>query len=913
MKKRDLLLGMGILSAFGLPAASPYQGAPIPVEGSGDFYMFQVESGKWMQANQGHLRDKWTTHAALGNVGFDLEVIKIDGGYQLNPKFGANHSIAGGNDRFYMDTGQPVTVWEITPKTGTSNGYQIKAVGGEGNPDPSLLGEADGKLNSYAEENNTWQFVTRQERIDQMKAEAASKGEADATWLIPGQDFGRNDSRAEFWKLSFSGSPIVALGGLQCNAVREAWNNASNYVHYIVLEGIPNGTYKLNVQGYYRDGKVEDVEFQQRMADGKEVQRAIYFAGAAENKLMPLSGISSDTEVADQYTYNCEVASRWVPNNLDNAANLFMEGKGTNSWIEAVVTDGTLILGIAKEEGIGDDWLVYDNFQLKYVSSATPAADLTSVKAQLAEAIAKAEKLPSTPAIAAAVAAAKEAKEGANATAIRLALYNLYKIIGGVESAKDVIEAFNATKVITDSKGIDVSSAVDMFNAAETRDDFVAALRQMRFLRRAAVAPRHADVFPGHAPAAGEFYLYNVGKKQFLCGGSDWGAHAALGLPGVLLTLEEEDAAAMLYHFDTGLYNGTVEEGKHYLNSRGYMDAPKGGPWQFLPVAGKENVFNIVQGDWPDAYMVWDPYASVDGGHANETTVNTECRSPKFEEGMSNPNAQWKLVTREERDALLENASLENPADATHAIVCPGFNQREPLESAWTINNGTVWERGSNHDDFCLESWNTTDFDASQMVEGLPAGVYTLWANGFYRNGAHREKNDGEIAGQPDLEQISNAYIYAGAEGETYLPNILSESGNAPGEGNTTTSAEGVSYHIPEYCDQAANFFRSGLYQVHFTFEKGDGEVIIGVGKEQQGAPEDWVVVDNFRLSYYGADTTVDAVEKKIEDEASVETVIAPEAVTVEDNRIFNLQGIQVDKAVVPGIYIQNGKKFVVR
>lgn len=910
MNKRNLLLGMGAITFLGMTAASPYQGAALPADGSADFYMYQVESGKWMQANQGHLRDKHTTHAALGSVGFDLEVKKIDGGYQLNPKFGGNNSIAGGNDRFYMDTGQPVTVWEITPvsKDGVTNGYQIKAVGGEGNPENSLLGESEGRLQSYAETNNTWQFVTREARINVMKSQAAS-GEADATWLIPGNDFSANDSRNRLWTLSYSGNSNVTDGGVMSNKVREAWNNAVNYVHYIVLEGLPKGTYKLNVQGYYRDGKVDDAEFHQRIADGAEVQRAIYFAGANEGKLMPLSKMSSPDQVEGQFTFNIESAGIWVPNSLGDASNAFNEGLGFNQWIDAIVTDGTLIIGISKPEGIGDDWLVYDNFQLKYVSDATPEVDCSSLKTQLAEVIATAEKQPATPAITAALAKANEAKAGNNPTDIRLAMYGLYKLIAGITSAKSEIESFNATKKITDAAGIDVSSAMEMFNTAETRDDFVSALRQLRYLRRAAAAFTQEDVFPGHAPEAGQFYLYNVGKKQFLCGGADWGAHAALGMPGILLTLEPANTGdEPTFSIETGLYNG---DDKHYLNYRGYMDAPQdgaGGGWKFIPVEGKENVFNIAQGDWQDAYMTWDPYANTDGGQGNETTVSTECRSPKFDEGKNNPNAQWKLVTKAEREALLEKAALKNPVDATFTIIAPGFNQREPVE-AWAINNGAIWERGNNHNDFCLESWNSTDFDASQVIEGLPAGVYTLYANGFYRNGRHNTTE--EVMGQADLEPLQNAFIYAGAEGEAYLPNILSESFNAPGEGGVVTSAEGTKYEIPGSCDEAANYFRSGLYPVHFTIEKGDEDLVIGVGKETQGEPEDWVVVDNFRLIYYGADTTVEEVENQISsgiEDVTIESVERP-----ADNRIFNIHGIEVKNPTAPGIYIRNGEKFIVR
>ena len=47
-----------------------------------------------------------------------------------------------------------------------------------------------------------------------------------------------------------------------------------------------------------------------------------------------------------------------------------------------------------------------------------------------------------------------------------------------------------------------------------------------------------------------------------------------------------------------------------------------------------------------------------------------------------------------------------------------------------------------------------------------------------------------------------------------------------------------------------------------------------------------------------------------IGDEAGVSDAVAA---PVHDGRIYNLQGIEVTNATIPGIYIQNGKKFIVR
>ena len=65
----------------------------------------------------------------------------------------------------------------------------------------------------------------------------------------------------------------------------------------------------------------------------------------------------------------------------------------------------------------------------------------------------------------------------------------------------------------------------------------------------------------------------------------------------------------------------------------------------------------------------------------------------------------------------------------------------------------------------------------------------------------------------------------------------------------------------------------------------------------------DWVVLDNFRLTYFGT-------EKPSEEVLGVENVTAtPQSVT---GKIYNLQGQEM-KTVTKGIYIYNGKKYIKR
>lgn len=907
MKRRDLLLGMALFAGFSAQAVtSPFTGS---VAGEGTFYLYQVETGLWLEANRSDF-NTWTTHSSLNDVGFDVQLKKLDGfeGYQIFCRFTNNGSLNGADeDRFYLDqANRDVTDWIFEPVTvdGVTNAYRIMAKATpEGTGDRSkiandvYIGAADGQLSDHPTDY-TWQLVSRQERLEKM-VEDSKKGPVDATWLIPWFDLGRNDMRDREWTHIRNNNQggNETLGGSNGYPVWEYWHYVTMR-RSITLTDLPKGTYSFAIQAYYRDGEI-DTDCEQRFLDNEFVPRAKYFAGAAQGDVMSIFADAKDV-ATDGFDLLMEKSGKYVPNSTGNAALAMLNGNYINEYISAPVSDGTLTIGIEKPEGTFRDWLVTKRMYLRYDGQDLIAEDLTGLQQQLTDLIAKAESLPQTPSFVAALATAREKLTSASSgSALRQAIYDFQAVVDAVNASKDVIGYFNETKAITDKiAGCDATKAVDLFNSALSKGDYENALKELRYARRRAVADKQEDIFPGQPVAEGKFYIYNVGQKQFLCGGSDWGAHAALGMPGVELTLEAENAEAGDFHIETGLFNG---EDKHYLGYRGYMDSGKAGAWRFIPVEGKENVYTIHQADYPDVHVAWNPNASVDQHMGDETTVGTECRN--LDE--TDLNAQWKLVTAEERLALLEKATLDNPVDATILMKSPNFNQREDI-SFWNLGNANVGRRGENLCDFICESYNSDNCDINQMVENMPVGVYVVTVQGYYRNG--------EIRAQLDLPLSQNAYLYAGNEGEEYLPNITAESGNAPGEGDVITSEDGQTvYAVPNSVLQAAMFFKNGLYKTRFVVEKTDDmEFPIGVAKDEKGEEGDWVVADNFRLAYYGKDTTVDAVKDRIS--SAIQDIIAnPEVERPADDRIFNILGQPVANPTVPGIYIQNGKKFIVR
>ncbi|MDE6338274.1 MAG: RICIN domain-containing protein, partial [Muribaculaceae bacterium] len=350
-----------------------------------------------------------------------------------------------------------------------------------------------------------------------------------------------------------------------------------------------------------------------------------------------------------------------------------------------------------------------------------------------------------------------------------------------------------------------------------------------------------------------------------------------------------------------GLYNAASE---HYLGYNCYMDTSAKYKWTFTDAGN--GCYTIKNGS---SYLAWDAY-NVSGGNNDETYV-----------GLTNEfsdNALWKLVTKEDRDNLLDNASKDNPVDATYFIKSPNFNNRESADRHWLFTNSQIFEYGGNHNDYAAESWNTGSFDIHQTIEGLPEGIYELSVQAFYRNG------EGSQMVNNDDAQLAVLYVgdhNLGTYQELPVMNINEETHKAPGEG-TVFEGNSRTVHVPDNVPQAANFFKSGLYKHtirviltnpnnnHQSATRAVSKVTkaslpIGLKQTESGNERDWAVMNNVRLKYYGPET--------LDTPTGVEDLIDNDSQVISDNKTYNIFGVEVKNPTAPGIYIRNGKKFIIR
>ena len=978
MRKRLLQLSVCLMAIIGAKAqTSPWTGNQLPEEG-GTFYLYQVETGKWLQ-NNNRVGEFWTTRAEVDKYGFDVEIIKLpEGGYQLNPKFGHNRSINGHN--FYLDTGDPVTSWILEPTTvaGVTNTYKIHTA-----DEHYLNVNDDGFLDDFGWSEN-WQLVTYEQRLEDLKT-ATKANPKDATWLIGGHDFANQDER-NHWDVVQEGDGVYAQGGdgiVHGNRAVECWKK-TKFSLTKTITGLPNGTYEFKLQGFYRDGS--ETQIGAKRDAGEEVIRATFFLNDVSRPFKSILESGVTDEDLDSYAVpqgGVYIPGNSVPGNaLDRASNCFFRGGYWNEPVKVVVSDGTLTIGMQKIGGGDDDWLVFDSFTLTYLGNEI---DIDEVKANLQTALNEASNYDglTVGALTNAIAEAQAALNGSDATAIanasmnlrnalaaaqdytnvmaeatafdgvKLAFFtdaiaaaqaaaqandlealenainNLRNVLNDVRAVQDPLKFLAATIPFAQEAGVDadiISKAQSALNNPTSADEINSSLNTLRVERKIKAADKHADVFPGAAPAEGDFYLYNVGLQRFLCGGGDWGAHAYVGFPGVEVTLimgsetPEDGDPFSGYKIDTHLNNGGDSE---YLNYGGYMDTPHQNLWEFVPVEGKSGVFAIARanGEKNEATGERMLLGYRPGTYGN---IDTDMY------GINDPNNQWKLVTKAERNELLAKATTTNPQDATFLIASPGFNQREDI-SAWIsqYGTGTVWGRYDNHNDFAFECWNSSDFDFSQTVFGLLPGWYQVSLQGYYRDGNHQDQIRAEAAGE---ERVKAAFLVdMNTDTQVALPNILDEADKAPGLGNRSTTRyrideigedgqpvmnedgsirqiddpNGEDLYVgefPMWVNEACDYFQNGLYKTSMLVEVTGSDLMILIQKFRDKA-NDWVVLDNFRLTYFGT-------EKPSEEVLGVENVTTtPQSVT---GKIYNLQGQEM-KTVTKGIYIYNGKKYIKR
>ena len=316
-----------------------------------------------------------------------------------------------------------------------------------------------------------------------------------------------------------------------------------------------------------------------------------------------------------------------------------------------------------------------------------------------------------------------------------------------------------------------------------------------------------AQSWTASEPAAGTFYIYNVGAERFMTSGTYWGSHASLDPHGAMaLTLASSGNG---YTISTA----SIYSGK-YLGDNTYMDNDNAAVWVFEAVSGQTNTYKIKLNGTSN-------YLYNAGNNAVEQ--GTDANSADY---------YWKLVTKANLDANLPNATLLAPVNATYQITASwiakgngaNFGNGGVTPQGWSGDTATdIWGDDGNktNANYCVEQYQKS-FDNYQILT-VPNCNYTLTAQGFYRTGV------GDKYGIPVLYANSN----------TQNLKLISEEASPVASENNIANA--------------AASFQQGYYSVGVSTKVTDGTLRIGVS----GTDVDWCAFDNFSLYYTGNEDLV--------------------------------------------------------
>lgn len=882
--KRHLSLFLGLLTAllWGSVDAqalnSPYTGSQLS---TGNFFIYNVETGLWLQNNEKNTGD-WNTRGATGTYGFAFELFNEQGGWRLDPKFGHNQSMNISN--FYLDTNDGKSYWTIEPVQveGVSNAYTIKG-------DGQVLGLDENDNLAWTNSKSVWQLVTREERIEYLVQTATDENPIDATFLLADPSFANENERASQWEWQRNGGNLDNVRWYWNRRSYAVWNTKDFTLKQTVLD-VPNGKYVLTLKGYYRDGDHNQVV--ERRAAGEERLLANYFINDDKAPVMSILDGASETWVDGLFFYpaaDAEAPYGHYPDNADAFNRIFQDYPEAyqNAGVTSKVTTGTMIVGLEKIEANASDWLAFDDFRLTYLGNNLTLSECLEA---LEKAIEEAEAFDTSTTSNALASKLKTAVKNGKALLDSTDKDAISEATAAISNALLAAKAVNVTVLrqtiaLAKEEKVNVNAANKVLTFATEADEVKQALYDLRAARKinALAMP---DIYTGAAPAEGKVYIFNLGTGLFLGTGSDWNTHAAVDQVGIEIELIA----------DGDNFKMKTNRGGGWLNYGGYVDTGAQDVWHFLPVADQENVYNISSTGEDGFLLGYDANGRTDGKTYWSTIAIDRT-------GLDNPMNQWKIITPAEREQLIANAANDAPVDVSYLIKNASLNRQDGYDM-WdkqcvggnggarvsTINDNN----GDRAADYAWEYFEPESFSFMQTIENLAAGIYEVSVQGFFRNGNGGAQAEAVNNGE-ELKQL--AALVANDQ-EELLPNIASVLSKVPGIGDLQTCDLG---EFPTMPQSAIEYFETGYYKTTVRVTVGeDGILTLGVKKDTREQMGDWVVFDNFRLTYFNAEGVVTGI---------VDTTSHLSPLTTD---YYNLQG-QKMKNPTKGLYIVNGKKVVVK
>lgn len=251
-------------------------------------------------------------------------------------------------------------------------------------------------------------------------------------------------------------------------------------------------------------------------------------------------------------------------------------------------------------------------------------------------------------------------------------------------------------------------------------------------------------------------------------------------------------------------------------------------------------------------------------------------------------------------------ASDDTPVDMTNSIVNPSFDIVNEFTGWDGTQFGTGGDAGQNAEHY------EKNFDSYQYIYGLPAGTYELSVKGMYRHGHYADDfqylKDAQAAQAENPDYVDPtllAFLYAqtpSTEVSATIDHTTDGGKAAPDFSNTNAGTTEDPCYVADSRTSADLFFHDETapeaYLSKVVFNLKEGEPLrIGVKKDGEVLEFAWAIFDDFRLVYFGTEST----KTESGNPVAVESVTASKNVTVIG--VYTINGTKVN-AVQKGINI---------
>lgn len=374
-------------------------------------------------------------------------------------------------------------------------------------------------------------------------------------------------------------------------------------------------------------------------------------------------------------------------------------------------------------------------------------------------------------------------------------------------------------------------------------------------------------------------------------GGNGWGTDPILSEHGMSLVLKKNNGSTT-YSITGELYqggdHGRLFDGLHFDHKRSEFNFEKVKPdddnsfeYWMKSCYANTNVDNV-DAITPSSTMTinGNTVTYTQGGYVVKTVDGTLGILESSTAPSGEQSAVWEIVTKTQRVKELQDASYDNPMDATFFITDPSFGRNNEKRTSWKFNGTTLpstlgnntdannkqtfgnfivsvgsetpsgAEHSNKYDFNMIIKGNTTaksSYNLSQQVklDNLPAGVYRLSVHGYTNvdKGAflYAADENGELGNTPlhriasdtPIDILSNhnyaAYWFTGNE---YMANK-----------DKLLDGDKAKYKLSTYN-------RADKYIKTIEVKVSTNTLVIGLRGDLSS--NEYAVLDNFELYYLG-------------------------------------------------------------